>query len=202
MPRTVTRDPITGVPIKNSQDAKVVTLTVVKDEAPVTQVARKVAAKKAPLTAERATADGRPVEPKASKGTAKKYAPPKNPALCADEFYRLREQRLALQKQVDAIEAMESACREHLINTLPKSEASGIAGKLCRVAVENKEIVRITDWDAFWGFIVAEYKKNKGVGGILQRRVNEKMVQELWANKRKVPGAEAMDVPVLRVNKL
>lgn len=193
MPRTAAVvDPITGAPMKNSKAAaKVAKLTVVTDEAPATQVARKVAAKPAA-----------PAEPKAAKGGAKKYVPPKNMALCADEFYKLREKRLAMQKEVDAIEAMEGACREQLINNLPKSEASGIAGKLCRVAVENKEIVRVTDWDAFWGFIVTEFKKNRGVSGILQRRVNENMVKELWAAKRKVPGTESMDVPVLRCNKL
>lgn len=140
---------------------------------------------------------------KPSKAEAiKKFAPPKNLAQCADMYYQKREARLALERQAAVLQSEESACREHLINSLPKSEASGIAGKVCRVAVENKPVYQVKDWEAVWGFLIKNVKKMPGLTGLLQRRINEGMVREMAENGTKIPGVEALDVPVLRVNKL
>jgi hypothetical protein len=143
------------------------------------------------------------VAPAAKKTRAEKvYLPPKNLAKCADEYYRLRNERLELDRQSEAIAKKESACREFLIENLPKSQASGIAGQTVRVSVENKRVVQVVDWDLVWGYIVKNIKKTPGVTGMLQKRINTGMVEEIWAAGKEVPGTAPMDVPVLRVNKL
>ena len=65
---------------------------------------------------------------------------PKTLGACADRVYELRAKRLAAQKDVDAIEAEEKALKEHIINTLPKSETTGVAGKVARVTVVTKQV--------------------------------------------------------------
>lgn len=130
------------------------------------------------------------------------FKPPKTLAAAADDLFKIREQRLAKQKEVDALQAQETALSEHLIANLPKSEATGVAGKTCRVAIVSKTIVSINNWDAYYGYIAKESKKNPGVWSLLQKRVGEAAVKEMWEAGKVVPGAERMLVPKLSINKL
>ena len=77
------------------------------------------------------------------------YKFPKTMGACADRIYELKNKRLAMQKEVDAVEAEEKALKEHIINTLPKSETTGVAGKLARVTVVTKQVPQVKDWEAF-----------------------------------------------------
>lgn len=131
-----------------------------------------------------------------------KFKAPKTLAEAADRLYTLRQERLALQKQVDSLSAHESFLSEHLINNLPKSNASGIAGKVANARIESKEIPRVEDWPALYAYVMKTAKKNPGVWGLLQRRVSEGTVKELWAEGVKVPGVTRFDVPVVRLSKL
>jgi len=127
---------------------------------------------------------------------------PKTLAACADRLYKAQAERYELQTQAKALEAEEAALREHLIQNLPKSQATGIAGKLARVYVESKTVVKVTDWDALQDYILKNAKKNPGVWALLQRRPGEAAVKELWEAGKSVPGTEPLSVPVVRMNKL
>lgn len=118
----------------------------------------------------------------------------------ADELYRIREERLALDRQVDELKKVESKLRDHIINTLPKSEANGIAGKVVRVTINTKVVPRAKDWDAIYAYV----KKNAARGGfaLLQRRLNEAAVKEIWESGKKVPGVETFNAVTLSINKL
>lgn len=130
------------------------------------------------------------------------FKPPKTLAACADLLFTTRAKRLLITKEVDALQAQETALREHLINTLPKSEASGIAGKLARVSIESKTVVSVKDFDAVVAYVVKTYKRNPGVAALLRRQVSEATVKEMWAAGADVPGTEPLDIPVVSVNKL
>lgn len=130
------------------------------------------------------------------------FKPPKSLALCADLLYTTKNERLAIQKTAEALEAKERILREHLIANLPKSDASGIAGKIARASVENKTIVTVTSYEELHKYILSNAKKNPGVWGLLQKRVSDATVKDLWANKKKVPGVEPMFVPVVSLSKL
>ena len=99
-------------------------------------------------------------------------------------------------------EAIESALKERIIQELPKSEATGIAGKLARVYVENKTVVKITDFAAYVADVAARMKKDPGAIALLQKRVGETAVKEVWEAGKKLKGVEGMDVPVVRMNKV
>ena len=122
---------------------------------------------------------------------------PKSLGACADRLYELRQRRLAVQKEVDKLAAEEAALREHIINTLPKSEASGIAGKLARVTVITKQVPQVKDWDAFYKFV-----KKTGSFDLLQRRLTDQAMKERWEAGKEVPGVEHFNAVSISLNKV
>jgi hypothetical protein len=125
------------------------------------------------------------------------FKPPKTLAACADELYKTRDLRIAAQKATDELQAKETALKEHLINNLPKSDASGVAGKLARVTVVTKLIPRVNDWDKLYKFI-----KKTGAFDLLQRRLIDTAIKERWDNGKEVPGVESFNVVSISMNKV
>jgi hypothetical protein len=127
---------------------------------------------------------------------------PKTLALCADRLYAVKAERLAKEKEAEAFKAEETALREHLINNLPKSDATGVAGKVCRASITSKTVAQVDNWDDLYAYIVKGYKKNPGVFSLLQRRVGDAAVKEMAEAGVKVPGTVLIDVPQVSLNKL
>lgn len=126
-----------------------------------------------------------------------KFKFPKTMGACADRLYELRQKRLEEQKKVDLIEAEEKALKEHIIQNLPKSEASGVAGKLARVTVVTKEIPQVEDWDAFY-----KYVKKTGNFDLMQRRLTDAAVKERWEAGEEIPGVKHFQVVTVSINKV
>lgn len=127
----------------------------------------------------------------------KTFPIPKTIGACADLIFTLRQDRLKAQATVDAIEQHESVIREHIINTLPKSNTTGVAGKLARVTVVPKVVCQVEDWLKLYAYI-----KKTNAFGLLQRRVSEAPIKELWDDKKTVPGVKPFQAVTLSVNKL
>ncbi len=125
---------------------------------------------------------------------------PKSLALAVDMYYSKREERLAKQREVDALEADEKMLKEHLINSIPKSNATGIAGKLCAVSVVQKDIPQVADWDKFYEYVA----KNRTKGGfaMLSRSLSATAVKEVWEAGKEVPGVGHFTAVTLSVHKL
>lgn len=109
---------------------------------------------------------------------------PKSPAALADLLFQTREARYALQKQVDKLQATETACKEWFIENLPKSQTSGIAGRVARIQLDKKSVPQVQDWDKFYTFV----RKDKDGFALLQRRLNETAVKERLEAGEKLPG--------------
>jgi hypothetical protein len=122
---------------------------------------------------------------------------PKTLGACADRVYELRAKRLAMQKEVDAIEAEEKALKVHIIDTLPKSETTGVAGKLARVTVITKQVPQVKDWEAFW----KSFNKKTDTD-LLQHSLSKPAVEARWEAGKKVAGVEAFTVVTLSINKV
>lgn len=125
------------------------------------------------------------------------YKFPKTLGGCADRLYQLKELQAQAQRKVDEIDAERKALKEHVINTLPKSEATGVAGKLARVRVLPKEVPQVKDWPAFYA-----YAKRVNRLDLMQRRLNEKAVTELLEAGKKVAGVEVftyVDISLTKV---
>ena len=126
-----------------------------------------------------------------------KYKFNKSMAVCADKLYTLRQERLAAQKVADELEAEEKALKEHIIQNLPKSEASGAAGKIARVTIVEKEIPQVNDWDKFRVYVV----KNKA-WHMIQKRLSDASVKEVLDDGKKIPGIEIFKTKSVSLNKV
>lgn len=126
-----------------------------------------------------------------------KYKFPKALGACADRLYELRAKRLAGQKLVDEVGAEEQALKVHIIATLPKSEASGVAGKLARVTVVTKVVPQLKDWDAF-----TKYVKKTGQFDLMQHRLTAAAIEERWEAGKEVPGVERFNAVTVSLNKV
>lgn len=129
--------------------------------------------------------------------TEKRHKFPRSLAACADLYYELRQRRLEGAKALQELEAEERALKQHLIDNLPKAEASGVAGKTARVALVAKQVPQAEDWEALYAYV-----KRTGSFDLLQRRLSESAVQERWEAGKDVPGVRAFSVLTLSVHKL
>lgn len=108
---------------------------------------------------------------------------PKKIGEAADTLYTIRQQRLDLQHQIDKIKQFETTLKNHLIDNLPKSSATGAAGKVARAQIVTEQSPCVEDWDLFYGHI-----KKKGEFDLLNRAVNRAAVKERWNNGKEIPG--------------
>lgn len=138
------------------------------------------------------------------------WKPPKTLALAADKLYQTQQARFAMQKEVDRMQEEETALKQHLIASLPKDDASGIAGKVARVTIKKDTVPRAESWPAVYAAIVAEYARHKkqkdgledGAFALLQRRLGESAVKEAWNAGLAVPGVGKFTVTSVGINKL
>ncbi len=153
---------------------------------------------KAPLKAPFKKAAPDPTPPLKAKATKRPgFKLPKTIGACADAAYSLRMERLAAQKIVDSIKAEETQVREYIIQNLPKSESTGVAGKLARVTVMNDDVPQVDDWAKLYAHI-----KKTGDFDLLQRRVSNEAVQERWDNGKQIPGVKVFHAVKLSLNKV
>ena len=108
---------------------------------------------------------------------------------CADALYTIREQRLVLQREAELLSKNEGLLREHIIATLPKSQATGISGRIANARIERKEVPQIADKAA-----LQKYIKRTGSFELLQNRLSDTAVLERWADGKTVPGVVAFTV--------
>lgn len=108
---------------------------------------------------------------------------PKSSAAAADLWYAIREHRLEEQKRVDKIKEAESMLRQHLIDTIPKSDATGAVGKRVQVQIIQKEVLAVQDADA-----LEKFARRKGNEDLMVLRPNQKAIADRVENGKAVPG--------------
>jgi hypothetical protein len=122
---------------------------------------------------------------------------PKAIGLCADLYHDVRELRLLMEKEVAVIQARESEIREHIISNLSKSDDTGAAGKRYRAQIINKEVPKLADWNKFCDYV---YEHNRF--DLIQKRLGEKAVADLWEAGETIDGVEKMHVPTVSITKI
>lgn len=128
---------------------------------------------------------------------AKKFKFPKTMGACADRLYELKAKKAEAKRVTDAIEEEEKALKAHIIETLPKSEASGIAGKVARVKIEEKEVPQVKDWDAFY-----KYVKRTNSFDMMQRRLTDTAVMARIDAGKPLPGVEMFKYKSISLTKV
>lgn len=129
--------------------------------------------------------------------TSDEFVVPENLAVAVDLLYTTRQARLEIQKQVEALQARESQLREHLINTLPKSDATGISGKVARATIVAKEEPTVENWDDFWAWV----SRNKA-WDCVQRRISAPAIRARWEARKTVKGVGVVKVISVSLNKV
>lgn len=127
----------------------------------------------------------------------KNYKFPKSMGLCADKLYQLKPKIKAANATLDELKREEIALKEHIIDRLPKSQASGISGKIANTRVNRKAVPQVKDWTKFY-----KYLKKTGNFFMLQKRLSNAAIEEVWDNGKKVPGVESFDVISVSCTKL
>ena len=122
---------------------------------------------------------------------------PEKLGACADLYYKTQQERYALQHKVEELKALETALGEKIIRELPKSEATGVAGRKARATVKKKEVPQVEDWPALYTHIM----KTKSFD-LLQKRVAEKAIEERWTNGKKVPGVTKFTKVTVSITKV
>ncbi len=126
-----------------------------------------------------------------------KFTIPKLLGQCVDLLYTTRQTRLVEQKDIAEYKEVETALKDHLINEIPKSESTGQSGKLANARIVKKIVPVVEDWDKFYKFV-----KRKNRFDLLQRRLNEEAVKEMWDRGEKVPGVGTFNALEVSVTKL
>ncbi len=119
---------------------------------------------------------------------------------CADLYSDVRALRLAMEKEVDAVKARESQIREHIISNLSKSAKdgdSGASGLRFRAQIVSKEVPRAMDWPKIHAYIAENNRFD-----LLQKRLGEKAVMDMVADKVHIPGIEIVIVPDVSIVKV
>lgn len=118
---------------------------------------------------------------------------PKTLAACADEYYEVMQARLVKQREADELKKRETKLADHLINKLPASDATGVAGKVVRVSIVKRTRNEVEDWGAVHAHILKNAKKDPGVWSLLQRRLGDAAIDEIVATGKKVPGVTQVE---------
>lgn len=122
---------------------------------------------------------------------------PQSIGRCADLYHEVRDLRLAMQKETEAVEAREKEIKQHIIDNLSKSDDTGAAGLKYRAQIVMKVSPKIADWGVFTSWI----RKNDRFD-LLHKRVNDAGIKEIWAEREAVPGIEKVNVPDVSITKV
>lgn len=117
--------------------------------------------------------------------TTKLKTKPASLGAVIDQIWAAREEKRRLEAEVGEIEAKISELEQQLIERLDAEGLDRATGSKATVSVSTNTVANVTDWDAFWQFIL----KNKYTH-LLQRRVSDPAYRELLEQGKKVPGVE------------
>jgi hypothetical protein len=119
----------------------------------------------------------------------KPRAIPKKLGSVADLLYMSRQDRLEEMQTVKEMTAFETRLKDYLIDNLPKSDASGVAGKVARATITTKKVPTVEDWDAFYAYI-----KKTNAFDLLNRALNTAAAIERIDNGETIPGLGSFTV--------
>ena len=112
-------------------------------------------------------------------------------AAITDEWWAMREKRLAADKIAADLKAKEAALEKYLLENIPASGATGISASSVAVEVKEDEVPSVgkDGWNSFFAY-VSRYKAYD----LLQRRLSTKAVMERLEDGKSIPGVELVPV--------
>lgn len=121
---------------------------------------------------------------------------PDTPALLLEEFRNIRTLRLLMEKEVAPVKERERKLEDALLDVIPKSGEGVVSGGyLGRVVTKTKPVAE--DWLKIYVYVQREARFD-----LLQKRLSEKAVADMWADGQEVPGVGRIHVPELSITKV
>ena len=114
-----------------------------------------------------------------------------------DKLWAKREEKREAEAKVTVIAAEIAVIEESLMARMDTEETSKSQGKKASVSITSSIVANVEDWDAFHTFVA----KNKYFH-LLQKRVSDPAVRELWDAGKKVPGVQPFSKRKLNVRSL
>lgn len=121
---------------------------------------------------------------------------PKSLGRCVDELKAVSLLRLEMDKEVKEVKKREAELTEHLLENLAQS-STGVSGRKYRAQVTSTPKPTVEDWEAIYDFVV-----ENDAFEIMAKSLNNKAIEERWANDEQVPGVGKIHVKKLSVTKL
>jgi hypothetical protein len=133
----------------------------------------------------------------------KEPAVPASYGRCADLYKDVQALRLAMEAEAEEVKAFENRLKAHMIDGLSKSDDTGAAGLKYRVQIVTKAVPRVqTEDDANGWAKLHAYIQKTGRFDLLQKRLGEKAVKDMWAAGEIVPGVEKFNAHDLSITKI
>ena len=114
-----------------------------------------------------------------------------------DSLWAKREEKREAELKVKTIESEIAAIEEVLMDRMDKEETTKSQGKKASVSINQTVVANVKDWDAFWPY-VAKHK----FFHLLQKRVSDPAMRELWDAGKKVPGVQPFTKRKLNIHSL
>jgi hypothetical protein len=100
-----------------------------------------------------------------------------------DLLYKTRQERLALDKQVQEFKTVETKLREELLDMLSNIGLEKASGKEATVGIRRNEVPLIIEWGD-----IHQYIKESDRFDLLQKRLSAPAWRELYQSGILVPG--------------
>lgn len=115
----------------------------------------------------------------------------------ADKIWTLREEKRALDKQVNVLKADLEELETTIFGLLDAQDSRKAEGKKASISINESVVGNVEDWASFWPYIA----KNK-FWHLVQKRVSDPGLRELWALGKKTPGAVPFTKRTLSITSL
>lgn len=122
---------------------------------------------------------------------------PSSTGRCADAYHDIRELRLAMKKEVDAIEEREKEIKQYILDNLSASDDTGASGRYYRAQITTQDEPTVTDWDDFWDYVFEEDRTD-----LVQKSIARKAVKEMQEAGERIPGVTKITVKKVSITKI
>lgn len=114
-----------------------------------------------------------------------------------DSMWALREKKRSLDAQIKTVEADIKLLETSMFELLDAQDTRKAEGKCASVSINESVVANVEDWDALWPWIA----KTKNFH-LVQKRVSDPGMRELWALGKVVPGTQPFTKRTLSLKSL
>lgn len=105
---------------------------------------------------------------------------------CADVLYNIRQQRLNIDKESKKLKDYEAKLSNHIIDELPKSNASGVSGRVANVKSVVSEVPTVQSQEELRNYVIAHERWDL----VTNLRPSAPAVRDMWEAGEEIPGVE------------